>query len=111
MFGSYPHGSERGESDIDLAFWGEQKHSSYNLFLISQQLADLIEVEVNLIDLRDASYVLQTHIFSNGTVIYSENEQLRMKLQMDACSRYAFVNCEEGSIKYCFDERRTYDER
>ncbi|MCP3029143.1 nucleotidyltransferase domain-containing protein [Halobacillus sp. A5] len=110
MFGSYQNGGERGESDIDLAFCSDINHSSYKLFLIAQQLAELIDIEVNLIDLRNASYVFQTQIFSRGTVIYSENEFLRMGMQMKAFSMYALLNEEQNCIANRINERRALDE-
>lgn len=106
MFGSYQKGSERGESDIDLAFCSDQKLSSYKLFLIAQQLAELIDIEVNLIDLRNASHIFQAQIFSRGTVIYSENDLLRMGMQMKAYSMYALLNEEQSFIANSIDERR-----
>ncbi|WP_143414580.1 type VII toxin-antitoxin system MntA family adenylyltransferase antitoxin [Halobacillus massiliensis] len=110
LFGSYSHGSEQGECDIDLAFWSEQEQSSNYLFLMTQQLSKLFNIEVNLIDLKNASLVLQTHIFFNGTVIFSKNENLRRSLQMNVCSKYAHKNSEEGSISDMvrFKERRSF---
>ncbi|GGF25474.1 hypothetical protein GCM10010954_25470 [Halobacillus andaensis] len=106
MFGSYQSGAERGESDIDVAFCSDQQHSTYKLFLIAQQLADLIDIEVNLVDLRNASYIFQTQIFSRGTVIYCENDFLRMGMQMKAYSMYALLNEEQTCIANSINERR-----
>ncbi|WP_431800676.1 type VII toxin-antitoxin system MntA family adenylyltransferase antitoxin [Halobacillus andaensis] len=106
MFGSYQNGGERGESDIDIAFCSDANLSVYKLFLIAQKLSELIDIEVNLVDLRNASHVFQTQIFSRGTVIYSENDFLRMGIQMKAYSMYALFTEEETSIANRIYERR-----
>ncbi|WP_390216827.1 type VII toxin-antitoxin system MntA family adenylyltransferase antitoxin [Halobacillus campisalis] len=106
MFGSYSNGAERGESDIDLAFCSNQQHSAYKLFLMGQQLADVIEEEVHLVDIRNASFTFRTQIFSRGTVIFSEDERLRMELQMGAYSMYALTNEEQAVISNSINERR-----
>ncbi|WP_204712352.1 type VII toxin-antitoxin system MntA family adenylyltransferase antitoxin [Halobacillus seohaensis] len=110
MFGSYQNGAERGESDIDVAFYSDQENSSYKLFLIAQELSQLIDVEVNLVEMSNASNLFQVQIFSRGTVLYSESDYLRMNLQMKAYSLYVNLNEEEAVISKSIKERRNKGE-
>ena len=93
IFGSYAKGTTHNESDIDVAFYREDKvFSAYELFMFAQQLADILNIEVDLIDLKEASTVFATQIYSTGEVIYSINENLRMELHMRTYSMYARLN-------------------
>ena len=93
VFGSYAKGVSRQNSDIDIAFYSEDTVlSSYDLFIIAQESADLLKIEVDLIDLRKASTVLKAQIFTTGKVIYADDELLLKKQQMTALKMYAELN-------------------
>ena len=67
VFGSYSSGMTHSHSDIDIAFYCENDtFTSYEIFMVAQKLADILKIEVDLIDLREASTVFATQIFSNG---------------------------------------------
>ncbi|HJF31814.1 MAG TPA: nucleotidyltransferase domain-containing protein [Sporosarcina psychrophila] len=99
VFASYAKRTTHSESDIDVAFYREDKvFSSYELFMFAQRLADIIGMEVDLVDLKEASTVFAVQIFSTGEVIYSKNENLRMELHMRTYSMYARLNEERQPI-------------
>ena len=55
VFGSYANGTTHKDSDIDLAFFKkEQNLSSYEVFMVAQELADLLKMDVDLVDLHYA---------------------------------------------------------
>lgn len=112
VFGSYAKGCQREDSDIDIAFYCEDESPSrYETFLLAQELASLLKIEVDLVDLKQASTVFQAQIYSTGTVIYCENESLRMKEQMKALRMYAKLNEERKSILEGIDKRGTIYEK
>ncbi|MFC7371671.1 nucleotidyltransferase domain-containing protein [Fictibacillus iocasae] len=93
VFGSVINGTNRPDSDIDIAFYHKDKTmDSYEIFMLAQQLADILKKDVDLVDLRSASTVFQARIYSTGEVIYCVDETLRMQLQMTAYSMYARLN-------------------
>jgi len=99
IFGSYAKGTTHSESDIDVAFYREDKvFSAYELFMFAQQLADILSIEVDLVDLKEASTIFATQIYSTGEVIYSKNDNLRMELHMRTYSMYARLNEERQPI-------------
>ncbi|MEW9503162.1 type VII toxin-antitoxin system MntA family adenylyltransferase antitoxin [Jeotgalibacillus marinus] len=99
IFGSYSKGSTHKESDLDVAFYSkDQSPTTYHIFLIAQELANILKIEVDLINIREVSTVFQAQIFSNGTAIYSNDETLRMNIQMTALSMYTKLNEERINI-------------
>lgn len=99
IFGSYATGTMHSESDIDIAFYRDgYTFSAYELFIVSQELADILTIEVDLIDLKEASTVFAAQIFSTGTVIYSKDDNLRMELHMRTYKMYAKLNEERQPI-------------
>lgn len=93
VFGSFAKDTTHKESDIDIAFFKKEHNlSSYDVFMLAQELANLLKMEVDLVDLKHASTVFQAQIFSTGKVIFSNDETLRMNLEMTALSMYAKLN-------------------
>lgn len=98
-FGSYAKNAMHKESDIDVAFYSPNSPiSTYELFLLAQELADNLKVEINLVNLGTASTVFKAQIYTTGTVIYSNDDSLLRKQQMIALSMYAKLNEERRDI-------------
>lgn len=57
--------------------------------MLSQELADHLKIEVDLVNLREASTVFAAQIFTAGVVIYSRDENIRIREQIKALSMYA----------------------
>ncbi|MDP4171512.1 MAG: nucleotidyltransferase domain-containing protein [Bacillota bacterium] len=99
VFGSFAKGLTHSASDIDIAFYSKDKtFSDYDIFMLAQELAGLLKLEVDLVNLKKASTVFQSQIFSSGKVIYSIDEPLRMNIEMLAFSMYAKLNEERKVI-------------
>ena len=75
VFGSYAKNTTHKDSDIDVAFYSQDSsHTTYEIFLLAQELADILKIDVDLINLRTASTVFQAQIYTTGTVIYSKDD-------------------------------------
>jgi predicted nucleotidyltransferase len=99
VFGSYAKGSIHRDSDIDVAFFSDQSlHTAYEVFLLAQELADILKIEVDLVNLETASTVFKAQIHTTGTVIYSKDEFLLKNHQMIALSMYTKLNEERENI-------------
>lgn len=108
VFGSYAKQTERPDSDIDIAFYSPNAtFSAYDTFLLAQDLADLIGIEVDLVDLDRASTVFRTQIYMTGTVIFARDETDLQKQKMTALSMYAKLNESRKEILDNIDERGT----
>src|SRR5674476_953502 len=73
LFGSAAAGQLRKDSDFDIAFLSDREMGSYQLFTLSQQLADLLGREVHLIDLNTTSTVLQAQVVVKGKSFLTKN--------------------------------------
>ena len=99
VFGSYANNSTHKDSDIDIAFYqSEPALTTYEIFLAAQELADILKIEVDLVNIATASTVFKAQIFTTGTVIYSQNDHLLKNQQMTALSMYARLNEERADI-------------
>lgn len=98
LFGSSVKGVFRQDSDIDIAFLSDKEVSEYEIFMIAQELADILKREVDLIDLKNASTVFKAQVVGNGEVIYCNDDTRRMYFQMYAFKDYAMLNEEREMI-------------
>lgn len=99
VFGSYAKNTAHEKSDIDIAYYSKKtSNSPYEIFLLSQELANILKINVDLIDLSKASTVFQAQIYSTGTIIYCQDDLFLKKQQMVAFSMYAKLNEERGEI-------------
>ncbi|MDN4075307.1 type VII toxin-antitoxin system MntA family adenylyltransferase antitoxin [Fictibacillus terranigra] len=104
IFGSYAKDSIHKESDIDIAFHSQKNFTPYELFELAQELASLLKVDVDLIDINTASTVFKAQIYSTGQLIYCVDENVFKNLQMTALSMYAKLNEERKKILKKIDE-------
>lgn len=77
-FGSRIQGSANVDSDLDLAVLVEGYADPVQLFSLSNQLADQLGCEVDLLDMRAASTVMQYQILTTG-----ESWWVKDQLQVD----------------------------
>jgi uncharacterized protein len=99
VFGSYAKGFTHKDSDIDVAFYSQDSSlTTYEIFLLAQELADILKIDVDLVNLGTASTVFKAQIYTTGTVIYSKDDSLLRNQQMTALSMYAKLNEERKNI-------------
>jgi len=112
VFGSWATGRAREDSDIDIAFLSDAKNNSYDVFMTGQALAVQLGMDVDLLDLSEASAVLKAQIVSGGRVLYCSDEARRMVFFMRTLKEYAVLNEERAPILTEIAERGSvYDYR
>jgi len=111
LFGSYAKGAVRHDSDIDIAFAGETLLSSYEIFLLSQELSALLGREVDLLDWTRISTVMKAQIVATGKVIYCTDELKRQYLFMHALRDYAKLNEERAVVLESIAQRGSCHDR
>lgn len=82
--------SETKNDDIKL--------DDYERFMLAQELAEKLNKNVDLIDLRQATTVFQTQIVSTGKVIFCNDNNRRMNFEMLTLKMYAKLNDERKEI-------------
>ncbi|MFJ7793351.1 nucleotidyltransferase domain-containing protein [Pseudomonas sp. NPDC096950] len=75
LFGSQITGDAGAESDLDVAVLSSGPVEPLMLWRLSGELADIVGVPVDLLDLRAASTVMQYQILTTGHRLWSKDSQ------------------------------------
>ncbi|AWI03693.1 type VII toxin-antitoxin system MntA family adenylyltransferase antitoxin [Clostridium drakei] len=105
LFGSSVNGVFREDSDIDIAFMSDKKITEYEVFMLAQELADILKRDVDLINLKNASTVFKAQIVGKGKVIYCSDDKRRMYFEMYVFKDYALLNEEREIILNSIKQR------
>lgn len=105
IFGSAARDEMRDDSDIDIAYVSDVTISSYDNFILAQELADVFKRDVDLINLDEASTVFKAQIIGSGKKVYCTDENQRMYLEMRILKEYALLNEEREPIIKSIKER------
>ncbi|MBH0171451.1 nucleotidyltransferase domain-containing protein [Fictibacillus sp. 18YEL24] len=97
VFGSTAKGIDRVDSDLDIAYLSDHKIEKYDRFILGQELATLINKDVDLVDLKQASTVFAAQIIQSGKTILCKDNKRRMGFEMKTLKMYAKLN-EEREI-------------
>ena len=92
LFGSYVRGTQNSESDIDIAIKPKKEISKREIFYMSQELENIINIEVDLIDLNNIGDGFRYEILINGKTIYCENEMKFELYKLDMYREYLELN-------------------
>ncbi|MCI8444680.1 MAG: nucleotidyltransferase domain-containing protein [Clostridia bacterium] len=92
LFGSYARGTQNKESDIDIAIKTKKEISKKELFYLSQQIDDTINIEVDLVNLDNIGDGFRYEILINGTTIYCEDEFKFELYKLDMYREYLELN-------------------
>jgi uncharacterized protein len=98
IFGSTVKGTSNNNSDIDTAYLSDQDFNGYEIFMLAQKLAEIINIDVDLINLNKASTVFQGQIVSTGKAIYCLDNKIRMDYEMKSLKMYAKLSEERKHI-------------
>ncbi|WKN40634.1 type VII toxin-antitoxin system MntA family adenylyltransferase antitoxin [Tunicatimonas pelagia] len=98
LFGSYAQQQVTAESDIDIAVLGSQQLKPVHRREIIQQLAKLLGREVDLVDLQQASTVVQFQVVSTGERIYCHNENEMAWWKLKVYQLYLTLNDDRKPI-------------
>jgi predicted nucleotidyltransferase len=73
LFGSQASGQSTKNSDWDIAIFNSEKLQHLDRWELSESLCNLLNSEVDLVDLLQASTVLQMQIVSTGKLLFDAN--------------------------------------
>ncbi|MEZ4274432.1 MAG: nucleotidyltransferase domain-containing protein [Nitrospirales bacterium] len=97
-FGSQVKGTVHSKSDIDLAVLACNPLVPGQLAELQQNLAVVLNCDVDLIDLRAVSTVMQMQVLSTGECLLCEDVQAREVFEMIVYASYARLNEERAGI-------------
>lgn len=107
VFGSFERGAMRPESDIDLAILTTQTLGACDRWHLAQRLANIINREVDLVDLKKASTVMRMQVISTGRCLYESDPSERDRFEDYVYSSYARLNEERREIIHDIEIRGT----
>ena len=97
LFGSYASGLATKKSDIDIAILMDKKIAPVQRWQIESELADELSRDVDLVDLLNASTVMQNQIIQQGICIY-DDEKNACFFEIQVMSMYQHLNEERADI-------------
>jgi len=98
LFGSQVTGYANAESDIDLAILCLKPLSAETRWELSHQLSQLLNRQVDLVDLKEATTVMQWQILTTGNKIFCADETYNAFFEMYALSDYIRLNEQRRDI-------------
>ncbi|MTH54957.1 nucleotidyltransferase domain-containing protein [Bacillus mangrovi] len=98
LFGSAAKGTDRKDSDYDLAYLSDQVLGMYDRFMLAQELAAIVNRDVDLIDLKEATTVFAAQVVGTGQTIYCNDEKRRAIFEMKTLKMYARLNEERAIV-------------
>lgn len=98
LFGSYAKNEGREDSDVDIGIFCNFHIDNYDLFVTASDLSFILKKEVQIIDMKKASTVLNAQIVGYGIVLYQKNEYIHDEFAMKTFSSYAKLNEERKVI-------------
>lgn len=75
VFGSQVTGHATADSDLDIALLMDEGLPAEALWELSSTLANLVKCDVDLLDLRAASTVMQYRIITTGKCVWTKDSQ------------------------------------
>lgn len=72
VFGSRADGTNKSNSDWDIALLGQEKMDNVQRWQLAQELASLLNADVDLVDLLTSSTVLNMQVASKGHLLYGD---------------------------------------
>ncbi len=98
VFGSRGAGTAGPDSDLDLAVLPRTKLDPVALWDLAQRVAGQVHLEVDLVDLWQASTVLQHEIVTKGRWVHAEDPTACALFEARTLTRYGHLNEERLGI-------------
>ena len=105
VFGSAARGDTHAESDLDLALLAARPLGAVERFDVQEVVAVEVGRDVDLVDLRSASTVMQMQIVSTGRVAVDRDAGARAAFETFVYSSYALLNEERAGVLEAIAER------
>ncbi|MFT6865944.1 MAG: putative nucleotidyltransferase [Cyclobacteriaceae bacterium] len=98
IFGSTAEDNYTSISDVDLAVYADEALEILSLWDLKAKIANILNREVDLVDLKAANTVLQMQIISKGKRVYCENPSKMEVFESLIFSMYAQLNEDRAAI-------------
>jgi len=89
QFGSTTDGTTHADSDLDLAVLARRPLPNLDRWELQEELAVRVGRDVDLVDLRSASTVMQAQVIDTADLLAEADRTARQEFEMQVCSAYA----------------------
>ena len=89
VFGSRARGDARDDSDLDLAVLAAAPLDPLQRFEAQRELSAVLDCDVDLVDLRQASSVLRSEVVNGGMPLFQCNPQQILDFEARVLGEYA----------------------
>ncbi|GAA6131879.1 type VII toxin-antitoxin system MntA family adenylyltransferase antitoxin [Halopseudomonas sabulinigri] len=108
LFGSQAKGSAGADSDVDLAILADNPPDTLGLWELSGKLAQINGCDVDLVDLRAASTVMQYQIITTGQRLWSRDSGPALYESFILSAKTALDEARAGLLEDIRRNGRTY---
>lgn len=108
-FGSQVTGEARPDSDLDLAILTEGYADPLSLWQTSNRLADILNTDVDLLDFRAASTVMQYQILMQGQRWWCKDSQASLYEAAVLSEKISLDSARAGLLDDIYKKGRVYD--
>src|SRR5262245_34139697 len=98
VFGSRASRQPHSRSDVDVAFLSRSPLDPVARWQLQEQIAAVLGIQVDLVDLRRASTVLRKEVVATGELVWDGAPLERARFEMCVLSSYARLNEERAGI-------------
>lgn len=98
LFGSVAGGQAHGKSDLDLAVLSDAPVDAEALWHLAQDIAGIVGVDTDLVDLRHASTVMRMQVIAGGKRLYCRDRETCEIFEDFVFSDFARLNEERAGI-------------
>lgn len=92
LFGSYARGTQRIDSDIDIAIKPKEEITKKDIFYLTQEIEEKIETDLDLVNLDNIGDGFRYEILISGKNIYCEDELKFELYKLDMYREYFELN-------------------
>jgi len=110
LFGSVASGREQADSDVDIALLykeGEVPDTNKQL-LICDELTSVLEKEVDLLILNDASPIIRMQVLKKGKKIFERDRKENNRFFVQTINEYCDLKITRSIIEKNIDRARIY---
>ena len=88
LFGSQATGQAGAQSDYDVAVLFDGNVSTDDRYLLTHQLTELLDTDVDLVDLARAPIELVYNVIATGQILYEKDRTTRVEFEARTLSMY-----------------------
>lgn len=92
IFGSFASNKNNAASDLDLAFWTDEKVDALDVFYLQEKIARDFSMDVDLVDMKKSSEVFRFEIATTGKIAFEKSTEYTDETENKIWNNYLYLN-------------------